>query len=218
MKHIFYLLLISTVMLTGCYTKCGMVAGFAPKLKSSYSNRYPTVELDYMAITEDEAVELSSISVEEYFSFSQLRKSLNPYTIVLSSEETEPQEMLTKVDNWDNWLDKNPEKIAVVVNIPKLVQKEKTDKDKNKDSRLLIYPLKKSWFSPRTDYLEIRPGNVIKIATRPVDPEAKTKKIAKQEKEDAIKKAEEEQKQEEIKQAEERKKKRKCRKVRCKVM
>lgn len=174
-KHFIRLiaLLAFSAACSGCYTRSTVVAGLSPRLKDYYAI-YPSVELDIAAVTAAEAEDIRAQSAEDYFAAGNpVRKGVAPYTLTFSSEQTEPQTMKRGVDAWDGWLEKKPEKFAVVANLPRGTEKI----GGRKDPRVLILDLESAFLLPETLYFEIVPGGVAQIYKKPVDPEYETKKL-----------------------------------------
>ncbi len=169
----FIALLTAAAACSGCYTRSTVVAGLSPRLKEYYSI-YPSVELDIAAVTRSEAEDIRAQSAEDYFAADNpVRKGVAPYTLTFSSEKTEPQTMKRGVDAWDGWLEKKPEKLAVVANLPRGSEKI----GGRKDPRVLILDLDSAFLWPDTLYFEIVPGGVAQIYKKPADPEYETKKL-----------------------------------------
>ena len=167
------------VLLSGCATKMTVMAGLSENIKEYYSI-YPSVEIDVAAVTEEEADELKKVNADSYFSVGNaMRESLTPYTFMFSAEQTAPQTMKYNVPQWDKWLEKEPEKIAVIANMP-LKQNENV---KGKDSRILILKMSSGFMHHKKLYVEAQPGSVVQIRKEPVDPE----KIAEQKRKEAEK-------------------------------
>ena len=167
------------VLSSGCATRMTVQAGLSENIKEYYSI-YPSVEIDIAAVTEEEAEELKKVNADSYFSVGNaMRESLIPYTFMFSAEQTAPQTMKYNVPQWDKWLEKEPKKIAVLVNMPR-----KTDENaKGKDPRVLILDMSSGFMHHKTLYIEAKPGSVSRIYKEPTDPE----KIAKQKEKEAEK-------------------------------
>lgn len=157
----------------GCYSRPTVTAGLSPQLKEYYAI-YPSIEMDIAAVTADEADEIREQSVENYFAVGNpVRKGLMPHTLTFSSEQTEPQTMKRSAGEWETWLEKKPEKLAVVANLPRKTEKTPAQKD----SRIVIVDLKTAFLWPDTLYFEVKPGSVIQIYSAPQDPEYEIKKL-----------------------------------------
>ena len=215
----------AVLLCSGCWTRTTIYAGYGTNLKDSYTI-YPTVELDIAAVTEAEADEIQKLTVEGYFTNDTLRKSIYPYTMQFSKEQTVPMEMDRDIDQWDKWEEKEPTHIVLIADMPRVVE---VKKDKNafgmpeKDPRISVFELTSSWFWPRKHYFEIKPGRLVKIKSMPTDPEDETKEKAKveaKEKQKAEEQAKEEKKQEQQKEAKAKRKaeRKRCRTRRCKRM
>ena len=158
---------------SGCCTRASVTAGLSPKLKDYYSI-YPSVEIDIAAVSSEEAEEIRALGVEDYFAVgNETRKAVAPYTLSFSSEQTEPQTMKRGIDAWETWLEKNPDKIVVVANLPRGTGK----KNLRKDPRIQVLDLKSRFLIPRRFYFEILPGRIVEVQKKPEDPEAETKKL-----------------------------------------
>jgi len=155
------------VLSSGCATRMTVVAGLAENIKEYYSI-YPSIEIDIAAVTAEEADELKKTKVDNYFSIgSSKRESLSPYTFMFSAEQTAPLTMKYNVPQWDKWLEKEPEKIAVIANMPR-----KADEgEKGKDPRVLILDMSSGFMHHKTLYVEAKPGSVVRIYKEPTDPE-----------------------------------------------
>lgn len=166
-------------LLSGCATKMTVMAGLSENIKDYYSI-YPSVEIDVAAVTAEEADELKKANADSYFSVGNpMRESLSPYTFTFSAEQTAPQTMKYSVPQWDKWLEKEPEKIVVLANMPL-----KPDENaKGKDPRILILDMSSGFMHHKTFYVEAKPGSVVRIYKKPVDPE----KVAEQKKKEAAK-------------------------------
>lgn len=163
----------------GCASRMTVQAGLADNIKDYYSI-YPSIEIDIAAVTGEEADELKKANVDDYFSVgSSKRESLSPYTFMFSAEQTAPQTMKYNVPQWDKWLEKEPEKIAVIVNMPRKTEKG----EKGKDPRVLILDMSGGFMYHKTIYVEARPGTVVRIYKEPTDPE----KVAEQKRKEAEK-------------------------------
>ena len=174
-KHFIRLMLLFAVSAacSGCCTRASVTAGLSPKLKDYYSI-YPSVEVDIAAVSAAEADEIRALGVEDYFAFgNETRKNAAPYTLSFSSEQTEPQTMKRGVDAWDVWLEKNPDKIIVVANLPRGTGKGSL----KKDPRIQVLDLKSRFLIPRSFWFEVMPGRIVEVQKKPKDPEAETKKL-----------------------------------------
>lgn len=174
-KHFIRLMILFAVSAacSGCCTRASVTAGLSPKLKDYYSI-YPSVEVDIAALSAAEADEIRALGVEDYFAVgNETRKNAMPYTLSFSSEETEPQTMKRGADAWDAWMEKNPEKIVVVANLPRGTGK----KSLKTDPRIQVLDLKSRFLIPRHFYFEIMPGRIVEVQKKPKDPEYETKKL-----------------------------------------
>ena len=180
---------------SGCATRMTVIAGLADNIKEYYTI-YPSIEIDIAAVTEEEADELKKADVDGYFSVgSSKRESLSPYTFMFSAEQTAPQTMKYNVPQWDKWLEKEPEKIVVIVNMPRKTEKG----EKGKDPRILILDMSSGFMHHKTVYVEAKPGSVVRIYKEPTDPEKMAEKKRKEA--EQKRKAEEKVKREEAKKA-----------------
>ncbi len=159
----------------GCATKMTVQAGLSESLKEYYSI-YPSVEIDIAAVTNEEAEDLKKTNADAYFSVGNpMRESLSPYTLTFFSEQTAPQTMKYNVEIWDKWLEKDPEKIAVIANMPG------KSEEKGKDPRILILNMESGFLNHKKIYVEAKPGSIVRIYKEPTDP----KKIAEEKKKKA---------------------------------
>ena len=185
-------------LLSGCATRTTVMAGLSENIKDYYSI-YPSVEIDVVAVTAEEAEDLKKINADNYFSVGNaMRESLSPYTFMFSAEQTAPLTMKYNVPQWDKWLEKDPEKIAVLANMPR-----KADENaKGKDPRVLILDISTGFMHHKTVYVEANPGSVVRIYKEPADPE----KVAERKRKEAekIRRKEAEKKAKERKAAEEK--------------
>ena len=125
---VFAVLTVFSVLESGCATRMTVQAGLSENIKEYYSI-YPSVEIDIAAVTGEEAEELKKTTADSYFSVgSSKRESLSPYTLTFSAEQTVPQTMKYNVPQWDKWLEKEPEKIVVIANMPR--KTDETEKGK----------------------------------------------------------------------------------------
>ncbi|MBR1944983.1 MAG: hypothetical protein IJ846_01640 [Alphaproteobacteria bacterium] len=180
---------------SGCATRMTVKAGLSENIKDFYSI-YPSIEIDIAAVTEEEAEDLKKTDVDGYFAVGNAkRERLTPYTMTFSAEQTKPQTMKYNVYNWNKWLDKKPEKIAVIVNMPRAA----AEGEKGKDARVLIMDMSSGFMHHKELYVEAKPGSIVRIKNEPTDPEQKrreTEKIRKKEEEKAAKREREAKKRE----------------------
>lgn len=210
---------------SGCWTRTNIYAGYGTNLKDSYTI-YPTVELDIAAVTEAEADEIKKLTVEGYFSNDTLRKSIYPYTMQFSKEQTVPVRMDRDIEQWDKWEEKDPTHIVLIADMPRVIESKKEKAVPGvpvKDPRINVFELTSSWFWPRSHYFEIKPGRLVKIKSMPVDPEEAEKEKARVEaleKKKAEEQAKEEKKEQQQEQAKAKRKaeRKRCRTRRCKRM
>ena len=173
------LLSVFCALSSGCATRMTVQAGLSENIKEYYSI-YPSVEIDVAAVTAEEADELKKANVDSYFSVGNaMRESLSPYTFAFSAEQTAPQTMKYNVPQWDKWLEKEPEKIAVIANMPRKAD----EKEKGKDPRILILDMSSGFMHHKDLYVEAKPGSIVRIFKEPTDPE----KIAEQKRKEAEK-------------------------------
>ena len=160
---------------SGCATRMTVKAGLSENIKDFYSI-YPSIEIDIAAVTEEEAEDLKKTDVDGYFAVGNAKRdSLSPYTMTFSAEQTKPQTMKYNVYNWNKWLDKKPEKIAVIVNMPRAA----AEGEKGKDPRVLIMDMSSGFLHHKELYVEAKPGSIVRIKNEPTDPEQKRRETEK---------------------------------------
>jgi hypothetical protein len=103
--------------LSGCVSTYNIGTGISKDLEDYYTI-YPSIEVDVVAITQEEAEEIKKGGVEEYFAPHGLRDRINPFTAFFSNEHTRPVTLSSGDAIWKDWRDKKPKTLLVIVSLP----------------------------------------------------------------------------------------------------
>jgi hypothetical protein len=150
---------------SGCASQRRVMVGLSPDIKSYYA-MYPSLEFDAVAVTGEEADQIKSEGVDQYFApASSLRKRLEPFTVFFSQEHTQPETLQYRSKYWDQWLKKKPKTLVLIVNLP-----HSPDMPQD-DPRILYIDLKKEGPFAKPVYVEIEPQKIIRVFEIPKDPQ-----------------------------------------------
>jgi hypothetical protein len=150
--------------LAGCATQRRVAVGLSAELEAYYAI-YPSIEFDALAVTAEEAEQIKSDGVDNYFApGSALRKRLDPFTVYFSQERTEPETLAFSSAHWDRWLKKKPETLVLIADLP-----HSPDMSED-DPRVLYIDLKKDSVFVRPVFVEIEPQKISRIFEAPKDP------------------------------------------------
>ncbi|MDR1430206.1 MAG: hypothetical protein LBI85_07925 [Spirochaetaceae bacterium] len=151
-------------LLAGCATQRRVVVGLSPEIEDYYS-MYPSIEFDAVAVTGEEADQIKSDGVDNYFApGSTLRKRLDPFTVYFSQERTQPETLPFQSAYWDRWLKKKPVTLALIADLPHSPDMAEDD------PRVLYIDLKKDSVFVRRVYVQIEPQKLTRVFEPPRDP------------------------------------------------
>ena len=120
---------------------------------------YPTFEVDVAAISNEDAIRLSSYPVEKYFEPSDpVRQYFEPVTFRFSEDDLKVKKIESGSDVYDRLMSRSPDYIAMLVNLPF------TDKESKKlDPRVFIYKLGNGMFDRNPDlYVKVGATGLIR--------------------------------------------------------
>lgn len=121
--------------ITGCSSSSTDIGIYlAEDIQSSYGY-CPTIEVDVVGLTEAEEKRMIAYDVDRYFNpGSTFRQNLGAVTLKFAEDDMTPKIISDDAQCWDHWKDKGAKYIAVISNLPLLVDA----KDSAVDPRKLI--------------------------------------------------------------------------------
>jgi hypothetical protein len=148
---------VTTAVLGGCVIARNIVVGISRDVENYYGI-YASVEFDTAAVTNDEADQIKRAGVDGYFApGNALRRSLEPFTVYFSEEETAPKRLRAESDYWRRWENKKPEKLLFIADLPY------SPDSPQDDQRLIFIDIKRQFFEPRSIYIEVYPEKIVRV-------------------------------------------------------
>ncbi len=143
----------------GCVSQYKVVVEFSPGLQE-YFTEYPTLEVDIVAVTEDEVNEVKQVGVEKYFApDSGFRERLQSQICFFSREDAARFVLPSRAQIWKDWRLKKPDTILVIASLP-----YDSSMSPEADPRLLVVKMKNSYVFARTLYVLVEPKKVVRIS------------------------------------------------------
>lgn len=171
-KNLFsYLLPAAAIMaLAGCSATTSDVGVYLSEEIQTSESGCPTMEVDVVGVTEAEEKRLLAYDVDRYFAPpATFRKSLGAITLKFSATDTNPKIIPSNAVIWDRWADKGAKYIAVISNLPMLVNPE----DSAVDPRKLIINMNDGYFvDSSVHYIEVGGSGIIELKNPPASPNA----------------------------------------------
>lgn len=133
-------------------------------IQSSYGY-CPTIEVDVVGLTEAEEKRLIAYDVDRYFApQSKFRQNLGAVTLKFSEDDMSAKMIPDDAVCWDHWKDKGAKYIAVLSNLPLLVDA----KDSAVDPRKLIINMNDGFLvDSSVHYIEVGGSGIIELKRPP---------------------------------------------------
>lgn len=149
------LALLTTLLITGCGTTTYNITTDLSSTMQTPDGVYPSLEVDIVALNQDDSIRFMSYSTDEYFQPNNpYRKNLNRYTMFFSEENFKPHKLSEDNPIWAKWNKHGATRLLIIGNLPG-VWKFKSGK---LDPRRMNLPLdSNSWPN----------GNDIKVQVKP---------------------------------------------------
>lgn len=129
----------------------------SPKLKEKYQI-YPSLEMDFIGVTQTEAEHFESVKINEYFMRNNpLRDGYTHITVKFAENNAIAKTIKSSDPVWERFHRNSADTLLVMVNMPDA----NLFKDKNNPYRLEL-PLTHPWYKIGHDtlYFELTPGGI----------------------------------------------------------
>lgn len=157
-KYLIYLA--ALLIVSGCSSHPNFDIQISPsKELAKVYGYYPTFEVDVAAISNEDAIRLSSYPVEKYFEPSDpVRHYFEPVTFRFSEDDLKVKKIDSGTEVYDRLMSRSPDYIAMLVNLPF------TDKESSKlDPRVFIYKIGNGMFDRNPDlYIKVGATGLIR--------------------------------------------------------
>lgn len=144
---------------SGCTYRHDATVFLSPELEAYYGY-YPSLEVDFVGINDNEKAWLSSYKLNKYFQpENPMRKTLQPYTMVFSSNDEKHFQRLSKSEKeWSLWKRKGAKELFIAVNLPGI---------EDDNARKIIMEIR-SYIGKRIPlYIEVTPTGISLIGKKP---------------------------------------------------
>ncbi len=157
--------LLSIWLLAGCSASTSDIGVYlAEDIQSTYGY-CPTIEVDVVGVTEAEEKRLIAYDVDRYFApDSQFRQNLGAVTLKFSENDMSSKFIPDDARCWEHWKDKGSKYIAVISNLPLIVD----GKDSAVDPRKLIINMNDGFLiDSSVHYIEVGGSGIIELKRPP---------------------------------------------------
>ena len=154
-----------TAQLTGCSASSSDIGVYlAEDIQSSYGY-CPTIEVDVVGLTEAEEKRMIAYDVDRYFNpGSTFRQNVGAVTLKFSEDNMTPKLIPDNAECWDHWKDKGAKYIAVLSNLPLIVD----GKDSAVDPRKLIINMNDGFLVDSSEHnVEVGGSGIIELKRAP---------------------------------------------------
>lgn len=160
----------AALALAGCSATTSDIGVYLSEEIQSSESGCPTMEVDVVGVTEAEEKRLLAYDVDRYFAPpAAFRKSLGAVTLKFSATDTAPKIIPSNAIIWDRWADKGAKYIAVISNVPMLVNPE----DSAVDPRKLIINMNDGFLvDSSVHHIEVGGSGIIELKKAPASPNA----------------------------------------------